>query len=127
MTAVPPTNVRPKMTGIASVSVTSSTSTFDALDLGGSTLSAIQMSTAWTDASLTFQASLDGTNYFDVYSSTGGEIACTTTASRLLVFDPATFLGLPYIKVRSGTSGTGVNQAAARTISLGLVKMAPSQ
>ena len=100
----------------------------DAIRLGGNTLSAIQLSTAWTSAGLTFQAALTSASTFmNVYNSTGGEIAYTVDANRLVSFDPAPWLSIEHIKVRSGTSGSPVAQAAERTIylitqALGVVK-----
>lgn len=99
---------------------TEATGLSDAINFGGGTISSIAMSTGWTDASLTFQGSLDGTNYYDVYTSTGGEVSYSTTASRALVFDPIFWAAFSSIKVRSGTAAIPVAQAAARTLTIGL-------
>lgn len=80
---------------------------------------AIQMPADWTTANLTFQASNDlaGT-YQDVYRE-GTEVNIAAADDRYIVFDPPTKLaGLRYIKVRSGTSASPVNQGAARTLIL---------
>ena len=96
---------------------TTSTGQSDAIDCAGATLSSILMATsAWTNASMTFLGSIDGSNFYDIYGSTGNEIAYTTTASRLMTFDPAFWLGMRWIKIRSGTTATPVAQAAERTL-----------
>lgn len=87
------------------------------IDLGAGKLVAIQMPAAWTAAALTFQASIDGTNYFDVYD-TSTERNYTVAASRMLVLQLPDWVGIKYLKIRSGTSGTPVNQGADRTLTL---------
>jgi hypothetical protein len=89
-----------------------------AIDLDGYTLCGIQMPSAWTTANLTFQVSADGATYADVYSDSGGEYTVTAAASRYIVLNPADFAGMRFLKVRSGTTGTPVNQGGARTMLL---------
>jgi hypothetical protein len=88
------------------------------VDCGGGTLSAILMSTAWTAAGLSFQASLSASStFFNVFGSTGDEVTYTTTGNgNMITFDPALWIGIRFLKVRSGTSGTPVAQAAARSV-----------
>ncbi len=88
----------------------------DALDLKGYGLTGFQMPTSWTTANLTFQVSVDGTTYQNLYDDLGNEVTVTAAASRFIRVDPALFVGFEKIKVRSGTSGSAVNQAAARSI-----------
>lgn len=98
-----------------SVSVTTISA---AIDLAEERLFAIQMDTAWTAAAITFQASQDGTNYFDLYDQ-AGEVTISSAvalASKMIVVDPSVFMGFRYLKVRSGTSAAGVTQGAGRTL-----------
>lgn len=81
-------------------------------------LVAIQMPASWTAANLTFQGSNDGTTFFDVYNLDGDEYTVTAAASRYIVLSPFEFQWARYIKIRSGTTGTPVNQSADRTIVL---------
>jgi len=81
-------------------------------------LCGIVMPATWTTANLTFQTSVDGVTYQNFYDAAGTEVAVVAAASRTIYLDPAIFAAVPYLKVRSGTSGTAVNQAAARTIGL---------
>lgn len=105
---------------IQTVSIsTGATGLSSAISLEGYIPHAIQLSTAWTNAAITLQGSQDETNYFNVYTSTGGEVSFTCTANRYLVItDPERFIGLKALKLRSGTSGAAVAQAAARTLKL---------
>ena len=140
MTAVPPTKIYSKMTAVASVAITTtaaSSGLSDAIDLGGHTLSSIHVSTRWVNAALSFQGSLDGTNYFDVFTTTGGELIYGTSGSSAMVskiisFDPATFSGIPYFKIRSGGTTAPITQGSSAdpgsvTLTLGLYKSTPSQ
>jgi hypothetical protein len=82
------------------------------------------MPAAWTAAGLTFQASLDGINYFNVFDdgTTAGtfvETTWTAAASQYqIVAAPAKWVGVRWLKIRSGTSGVPVNQAAERTLTI---------
>jgi hypothetical protein len=90
-----------------------------ALNLGGLRLFGIVMPAAWTAANLTFQMSYDGgTTWVDVYDTTGSEVTTTAAVSRYLAVDPALFASLALIKIRSGTTGTPVNQGGDRVLQL---------
>ena len=78
----------------------------------------IVMPGTWTAANLTFQASNDNSTFTDLYNAAGTEVTVTAAASRWIAIDPADFAGVAYLKVRSGTSGSAVNQGANRTIGL---------
>lgn len=94
----------------------------DAQDLGNARLAAIAMPAAWTTAGLTFQASADGTTYYDLYASdnlgTAAEYLIGAAASEVISVPIGDFAGLRYLKVRSGTTGTPVAQGAARILTL---------
>lgn len=106
--------------------IASGASLSGAVDLGivnpGNKMIGIIMPAAWTAASMTFQTSetLDGT-YTDLYDDGGTELSFTVGASRSIGLrrDQSDVLGRwRFIQVRSGTSGTPVNQGAARTITI---------
>jgi hypothetical protein len=82
-------------------------------------LLALQMPAAWTAASLTFAVSFDGTTFVPLYWD-GEEytiLAAGGAAASLGVsLEPSAFAGWPFVRVRSGTSGTPVNQGAERTL-----------
>jgi hypothetical protein len=87
-------------------------------------LLALVMPAAWTTANLTFQAAatLDGT-YQNLHNDEGTEVSVTAAASRVIAIDKAvaSLAPLRFLKIRSGTGATPVNQAADRTLTL-LVK-----
>jgi hypothetical protein len=85
-------------------------------DLGGCSAVRIGMPAAWTAASLTFQVSVDGVSYANLYKSDGTEYSVSAAASREILLSPADFAGIRFLKVRSGTSGTPVTQLTADRI-----------
>ena len=64
------------------------------------------------------QASFDNITFTDVYSDDGTEKVITAAASRWIYLNITQFLGVRYIKLRSGTSASPVAQGAQRTIYL---------
>lgn len=118
-----PTPRIPALRGTYSASVSTSTDGLSGVvDLGGHHLTAIQMSTAWTDASLTFRGSVTSTDAMrDVYGSTGSELSYSTSANRILTFPHDELAGVRFLQIRSGSAATPVAQAAERTIVLGMM------
>lgn len=121
MADVPASKPIPGLRDIATLEIsTGATGLSAAMNLGGRTLAAIEMSTAWTEAPITFQGSIDGSNFYDLYDDDGTEVTVTTTASRLVRLDPVPMIGLSHLKFRSGDASTAVAQAATRTLKLSL-------
>lgn len=121
--ATQPVNPAPSNKSYAAVDIsTAATGLSDEVNLGGYTLSSIQMATAWTGAVLGFQGTADGsTNYQNLYGSTGNLYYHTVDASRLVILDPAIFRGISKLRLISETTaGVAVAQTAARTLKLGL-------
>lgn len=91
-------------------------------DLGGVVLVGIVMPAAWTTAALTFSASAEpstGSQTFsDLYVSGGTELSYTVVAAHYIAVDPANWYGIRFVKLRSGTGGAPVNQAADRILTL---------
>lgn len=103
----------------SAVTIASGQSLTDAIVLGGRVLVGVVMPASWTAASLTFQASIDGSTWVNVYDSEGTEVSATAGAGTYVAFaNPILFAGVNRMKVRSGTSGTAVNQGAERTLYL---------
>ncbi|HLG99835.1 MAG TPA: hypothetical protein VKX49_26230 [Bryobacteraceae bacterium] len=108
--------------------------------LGDGDLVSIQMPQAWTAAALTFQGSVDGVSFFELFDGSGNEIeipaAAATAGNRIQMSvsaasmgSPVTYIdfrGCPYIKVRSGTAAAPVNQAASCVLTLVVRKRRPS-
>ena len=94
------------------------------IDLEQLNITGFLIPASWTTAKLTFQASPDGTTFGDVQDSSGNEIQLTVAAGKFVGVNLSELSGLRFIKVRSGTSGTPVNQGADRTISIVLTNNA---
>jgi len=99
------------------VTIAISTALSPSVNLMGRIPTAILMPAAWTAAGISFQASPDGTTWYDVHSTTA-EITVTAAVDIYIDLDSTVFFGARYLKIRSGTSATPVNQAAARTLVL---------
>jgi len=106
--------------GYQSVTISASTSLGPAIDLSGQRLAAIQIPASWTAANLTFQIGIgdtvDSATYFNMFDSGGNEYTVTAAASETLMIPFADFIGVRFLKIRSGTNGTPVNQAADRKL-----------
>ena len=79
---------------------------------------AIIMPAAWTTANLTFFVSADGVNYTELYDGQGNEYTVVAAASRYILLDPAVFTNITNFEIQSGTTGSPVNQGAARTLTV---------
>lgn len=112
----------PQRVDSIAVTVSSGGSLSAAVNLGGRAPVAVLMSAGWDSASLTFQASMDGTTYGDVWapdvSGTQAEVAHAVAAGRFVALDANAFAGARFLKLRSGTSGSAVNQTADRVLTL---------
>jgi hypothetical protein len=91
------------------------------LDLDQGRVAILFMPPQWTPAAITFQIGDDAGTWSDYFNSDGTEYALTVAAGRAIRLPIADFLGIRRLRVRSGTSGTPVNQAAARDIEFRVV------
>jgi hypothetical protein len=90
------------------------------IDGKGYRLAKIFMPAEWTTADITFtEAPVSGGTYKNLYAN-GVEVTEDVAASRTITIDinSAALTAMAYFKIRSGTSGTPVQQAASRTIGL---------
>ena len=108
----------PATTSDLTATIASSASLSSSADLGGTTLSGYVMPATWNTADITFQGSIDGTNFLDMYDEFGNEISHPVAASRFVALNPVDFASIRYLKIRSGTASTPANQAAERIITL---------
>jgi hypothetical protein len=89
------------------------------IDMGALRPSRLVMPAAWTAAAISFDVSADGETYGPLYDQYGTEAsigAGVALAGREIVLDPALFLSVRWLKVRSGLSGAAVAQAALRAV-----------
>ena len=96
--------------------ILSAASLSDALNINGRQVTVIEMPASWTIAPITFQGSMDGSNYFNIYDNTGDEVYVIVDVSRRVPVDIPFLSQHKYIKLRSGTSVAPVAQGAGRTI-----------
>jgi len=87
------------------------------VNLGGRILTGFYMPAGWTAASITFQASEDGAAWSDVHVA-AGELSAAVAAGLYEALDPMPFYGVKWLRLRSGTSASPVNQSAARAFTL---------
>jgi hypothetical protein len=88
------------------------------VDLGEETLVGIIMPSAWTAADITFQVSNDNVTFYNLYDKDAEVTLTSPDASLAVAIDPVNLYPWQYVKVRSGTAATPVNQADARSITL---------
>ena len=100
------------------VTIASGASLSGAAAIGDSSVIGVLMPAAWTAASLTFQVSVDGTNYYNLYDDAGSEVTAQASTSRCVLLEPKQFIGFRYLKIRSGTAASAVNQGGDRIITL---------
>ena len=95
------------------VTIASSGTTSTALTLqGGRVPLAIVTPSALTGTAFTFQASTDGTNFFNLYNE-ATQYSVAVNTSRYIALNPDVFQAIRYIRIVSGSS-----EAALRTISV---------
>jgi hypothetical protein len=107
---------------MATKTIASGQSLTGAINLDRNTLGAVGIPDPWTAADLTFQASMDGTTFFDMRNAAGVELQVPVTAGDWISFDLEDFAAPLEIKIRSGTSGTPVNQGADRVLTYSIVR-----
>lgn len=101
--------------------IASGASESSVIDMTMLQISAILMPSAWTTANLTVLVSDSPTGTFvPLYDDEGNEVTLTAAASRMIAVNK---YALPmasqtYIKLRSGTAATPVNQAADRALTI---------
>jgi hypothetical protein len=92
------------------------------INLGNRRVKGIQMpASGWVTANLTFQVSYDNGATYQNYYVDDVEHLMTAGNAMNLNANPRTWVGISLFKIRSGTSGTPVNQTgvtAARTIKI---------
>ena len=119
---------RYQLTATYSVTIANGASLSSSIDLQDYVPVRIDMPAAWTAANLTIQVSNDDSTFVNLYKA-GVEYTISgvsTSQGMAIPLQDGVHMGR-YIKVRSGTSGTAVNQGAARTLTIYAVKMQMSR
>lgn len=86
--------------------------------LAGLVLVGVITASTWDAAKMSFQASVDGTNFFVVtYKGAEYEVA-SVTGAKFIALDTEMFFGAKYIKIQSGLSSAATNQVDATVVTL---------
>lgn len=102
-----------------SVPIGQGASLSDAIDLRTARLMALWIPAGFSGALLTFQSSADGATFGELNDDTGASVSITIAAGTFaIITKPSQWLGVRWLKVRSGTSGAPSAQAAAATLAL---------
>lgn len=112
-----PINTRSLLTA----TIASGESVTAAIDLGNTSLVGFVAPAAWTTAALNIGVSVDGTNWATAALDSFGSAVSSwssVTAGAAYSVDPAAMLPWRYIRFRSGTQASPVNQSAARTFTV---------
>lgn len=89
------------------VSIAASASESSLINTGGMCLCGIFVPTGFTGTALTFEASVDGTIFVAVKSTTSGSaLSYTVAAGEYIAIDPKDFQGIQYLKIKSGSTET---------------------
>lgn len=102
---------------VLTVTIDNGASLSSAAHIGSGELVGIMLPTL-TSASLTFQASADGVTYAEALDASSSAVAVGTSTGARYIKAPADLAGIPFLKIRSGTSGAPVQQGAERIITL---------
>ena len=113
-----PINTRSLLTA----TIASGESVTAAIDLGNTSLVGFVAPAAWTTAALNLEVSLDGANWVTagVIGPDGVAVGSwsAVTAGAAYAVDVAGMLPWAYVRFRSGTQASPVNQGAARTFTV---------
>ena len=97
----------PKITQNLSTVIAASASVSSIVDLGGASLVGIIFPATMTGSSITFNASNDGVNFYEMYSTVGGALSVIFTASAWVGIVPSDFAGVKYLQlVSNGTESS---------------------
>jgi hypothetical protein len=103
--------------GQATCTIAQSAALSNAFYVGEKTIVAVQFPAAWTAADLTFQVSDDkGTTWTELRDDADVVMVSSPAAGGRYNLPAGHFVSSRWFKARSGTSGSPVNQAAARTL-----------
>lgn len=86
------------------------------IDMHGFSLAGILLPATFTSTTLTFTASVDGTNFYALKSTTSGSaLSYTVAQGTYAAIDPVAFYGIRYLKIVTGSA-----EGATRTLTLAL-------
>jgi hypothetical protein len=80
------------------------------------TITAISIPAGWAGTTTVSFQTADETGAYEDLVEYGSDITVTVAAGKTTKLSPSDWWGIRFLKIRSGTSGTPVTQAAKRTI-----------
>jgi hypothetical protein len=100
---------RATVTALIDISVDDDLS--ESADVGGDTLCGLLLPTEFDTAAITFEVSVDDTNFYPLYNQDGAVTvaASEAVADRAISLDPGDFYGWRYIKVATDAAQTGTD------------------
>jgi hypothetical protein len=114
------------MSKVEVLTIASGASLSDVLDCRGFRISAIEIPSAWTAASVTFVHGMTSSGTFQKLSADADEVVEQASASETMAVksNAVSLSGLAFVKLRSGTAASPIAQGATRTINVHLVAAA---
>lgn len=111
--------------GVISAEIPANQSLTGEIDLGSNKLMAIEFPTTWAGTSITFQSKVERNEngletWRNVYDDAGSEVTATVGSNRIVGLDALALelSSLRYIRIRSGTSSSPVNQNPTKLLRL---------
>lgn len=89
------------------VTILDSASESSVVDFQGTSLNAMVFDAAFSGANVTFEASLDGVDFFPIHNTLGILLNPLVAASRFVSLLPADFSGVRHLRVTSNLAQTG--------------------
>jgi hypothetical protein len=117
VTLVDPSNQSIELYQATATIAVGATGLSDTIDLNGFTPFYLKLPDTWIPAVLSTSISFDGTVFSDVFDA-GAEITLTGVTGKFIPIDYTKFVGVRYLKLRSGTSAAPVNQTATRLVTI---------
>ena len=106
--------------GKALVTIANGAALSDAVDLKFQVVVGLVLPAGWTSAAISFDVSDDGTTYRSLSDKTAEYSVASGAAGadKQIAIDPNVFIGVRFVKVRSGLVGAAVNQGADRVVGI---------
>ena len=101
---------------LAADTIPNAAATGAGFNLNNASLVGIYMPATWTTAVITFDTSLDGVTWQSALDINGTEITVQAAQGKNHQINAQVFEGVQWLRVRSGTFASPVNQGGARVI-----------
>ena len=102
---------------VLTATIASGAALSDVIDMRRFSFLTVHMPAAWTAASMGFYvSSSEGGTFLPLYADDGNLVEITTPTADKAYTAPATVGGAHFVTLWSETSGSGVNQAAERSL-----------